>query len=380
MAGTVSVRKRGNKYQYYFEGAKVDGKRQRVVKSGFATKKEAQEAGIAALAEYNNSGVAIVDSEISAYDFAQTYIEYCSKTLKWATYESYKGVLNAHFLKELGHYKLSKINYTAAENLIINMKEIGLSHSTIRKNLNVIRNMFKYAVQREVIRVNPFENIKIPEGIENHGNPNSAYNDDQIAKFYETYKDDLLGTVLMLGYHCGLRLSESIALTWNDVDFENKTIRIDKQLILRDGSLYFTMPKYNSVRTISIDNTMVEYLSNLKKLKENNSVMKKYSTSLDRRISEGDSFAFVVSKIDSTVVSNKYVHQRLDIFKKSGYPSFRTHNLRHTHCTKLISNGLSPKYVQERLGHKNIQTTMNIYHHLTDETKNTEDSRLNDLF
>ena len=260
------------------------------------------------------------------------------------------------------------------------MKESGLSHSTIRKNLNVIRNMFKYAIQRGIVKANPFENIKIPDNIENRGNPNYAYNDDQIARFYETYKDDILGTIFMLGYHAGLRLSESLALTWNDVNFERKTLRIDKQLIKRQGSFYFSMPKYNSVRTITIDDTMVEYLKELKKQKENTTDVKRYNVNIDRRIFEGDNFSFVVSKPDTTLVSNKYIHQRLDTFKNAGYPVFRTHDLRHTHCTKLISSGLSPKYVQERLGHKNIQTTMNIYHHLTDDTKLTEDARLNDLF
>ena len=380
MAGKVGVRKRGNKWQYYFEGAKVDGKRQRIVKSGFLTKKEAQEAGIDALAQYNNCGVAILDSDISANDFAKEYIDYCSKLLKWSTYESYRCVLNAHFLKKLGHYKLCKINYNAAENLIISMKEEGLSYSTIRKNLNVIRNMYKYAIQREVVKTNPFENIKIPDNIENRGNPNYAYNDDQIARIYETYKNDILGTIFMLGYHAGLRLSESLGLTWNDVNLEKKTIRIDKQLIFKQGSYYFTMPKYNSVRTVTIDDTMVEYLKELKKQKEDMNIAKKYSVNIDRRIFEGDSFSFVVSKPDSSVVSSKYIHQRIDTFRNAGYPAFRAHDLRHTHCTKLISSGLSPKYVQERLGHKNIQTTMNIYHHLTDETKLAEDARLNDLF
>ena len=376
----VNARKRGNKWQFYFEGAKVNGKRQRIVKSGFNTKKEALAAGVEALAQYNNCGVAVLSSDISVQDFAQEFIDYCSRRLKWSTYESYKGVLNANLIKELGRYKLCDLNFNVAEELAVSMKNKGLSYSTIRKNINVIRRMYDYAIKREVVKVNPFKDVAVPENIENRGNPNFSYSDTQIATFYDTYKEDILGTVLMLGYHCGLRLSESLGLTWNDVDFENKVIRINKQLVLKEGIFYFTTPKYNSNRTISIDDTLVNYLKELKSQKENYTPQKRYKINLDKSISEGDDISFVVSKLDSTMVSNKYIHQRIDIFKHEGYPSFRTHELRHTHCTKLISSGVNPKYVQARLGHKSIQTTMNIYHHLTDEMESAEFDKLNALF
>lgn len=376
----VHARKRGSKWQFYFEGAKVDGKRQRIVKSGFETKREALIAGTEALAQYNNCGVAVLSSDISIQDFANEFLEYCFKKLKWSTYESYRGVLNANLIKELGRYKLCDINFNAAEELVITMKDKGLSYSTIRKNINVIKRMYDYAIKREVVKNNPFRDIDVPDNIENPGNPNFSYNDKQIAEFYEIYKDDLLGSVLMLGYHCGLRLSESLALTWSDIDFENKIVKINKQLVLKNGIFYFSAPKYNSFRTISIDDTLINYLKELKIQKDTFPIQKRYKVNLDKSISEGDDICFVVSKLDSTMVSNKYVHQRIDKFKHDGLPSFRTHDLRHTHCTKLISSGLNPKYVQVRLGHKNVQTTMNIYHHLTKEVENIEYTKLNALF
>lgn len=384
----VNTRKRGSKWQYYFEIAKVGDKRQRVCKSGFETKKDAIEAGVKALAEYNSCGINLINSDISITDFSKMYIEYCRDTLKYSTYVSYESAINAHINKEIGKYKIQDFSFYNAEQYAVMLKKQGLSKGTIRKNINVAKMMFDYAVKRNIKSDNPFSKLKIPE-TENVGNPNRPYTDSEINEFKALYHNDVLGTILMLGYHCGLRLSESLAVTWNDIDFENKTITINKQLICRSGIYYFTTPKYNSVRTISIDDNMISYLNDLKSSKENFPVYRKYRVNIDKSIvgvtdtindTANDTVSFVVSKLDSSIVSNKYIHNRLDVFKHQGYKVFRTHDLRHTHCTKLLMNGLDIKYVQKRMGHKSVSTTMNIYMHLTNDKIISENAKLNNLF
>lgn len=380
----VNARKRGTKWQYYFEAAKVDGKRQRICKSGFTTKKEALEAGVKALSEYNNGGVALLDDKISVYDFSEVYLEHCRSMLKYTTYISYEGTINTYLNKDYGKYKITKFNKDTAEKYLISLKDSGLSRGTIRKIINISKQMFKFAVRKNVISSNPFEDLKIPDNIENLGNPNYAYSDDVITEYYSLYKNDILGIVFMLGYHCGLRLSESLAVTWNDIDFENKTLSITKQLQYRNGIFYFTLPKYGSIRTITIDDKIIEYLKNLKTERSNYPCLKKYRLNLDKSISlaseSDDWFCFVVSKLDGSLVSNKYIHRKLDSFRYQGYKTFRTHNLRHTHCTKLIENDVDIKYVQERMGHKDVQTTMNIYNHIRDDKKIRESNKINDIF
>lgn len=82
----VTTMKRGDKWQYRFEAAKIDGKRQRISKSGFRTKKEALEAGTKALAEYNQCGQHFVASEISFSDYLDYWLNnYCLTNLKQTT-------------------------------------------------------------------------------------------------------------------------------------------------------------------------------------------------------------------------------------------------------------------------------------------------------
>lgn len=386
----VNARKRGNKWQYYFEGAKVDGKRQRFCKSGFETKKDALLAGTKALSEYNNCGKPIVHQDVSVKDFSEIYLKECYDTLKWSTYVSYKGVLDAHIIKRLGTYPIANITPDVAQAFISDMKNDGLAFSTIKKNKNVANMMFDFALKRKVIKDNPFRNIRLPKNIEVAGNPNISYTDDEIKTFATLYKGDILESVLMLGYHCGLRLSESLAVTWDDIDFDNKTLTVSKQLIHRDGVFWFTLPKYKSVRTIELDDTFLEYAKSLKDRKMMYPIVKSYKVNLDKSIefvdtqsgTQGDTHLinFVVSKIDSEIVTSKYIHNLLDKYKHDGYKVFRTHCLRHTHCTKLLMNEVNVKYVQYRLGHKNVQTTLNIYTHLTKEKAESETGRLNSLF
>lgn len=376
----VNARKRGNYWQYYFEIAKEDSKRKRIYKSGFKTKKEALEAGTLALATYHNCGETPLESEISVKDFSKKYIEHCERNLKFSTYSSYKGVLNAHLIKEYGIYQMKDVNVVAAEKLIQSMKEQGLSHSTIRKNINVVNQMFRYAVQQKIITLNPFENMKVPGDLENLGNPNTAYTDDQIKQFHETFKNDILETVLMIGYHCGLRLSEIIGLTWDNINLNNKTLTVNKQLVLRNGIFYFSAPKYNSVRTVNLDNTVTEYLFNLKSEANKYDNIKRYKIGVNNSIVPGDDLMFVCARPGGVIASNKYIHQRLDSYKNRGFKVYRPHDLRHTHCTKLLSNGVDIKYVQKRLGHRNVNTTLNIYHHLTKNVQITETEKLNNLF
>lgn len=376
----VNVRKRGTKWQYYFEIARESDKRKRVYKSGFKTKKEALEAGTLALATYHNCGETPIESEISVTDFANNYILHCERNLKYSTYSSYRGVLNAHLIKEYGIYQMKDVNMVAAEKLIYSMKEQGLSHSTIRKNINVINQMFRYAVQQKIITLNPFSDMKVPGDLASLGNPNTAYTDEQINQFLKTFKNDILEVVLMIGYHCGLRLSEIIALTWDDINFQNKSLTVNKQLVLKDSVYYFSTPKYGSSRTVFLDNSILEYLFSLKAEAEKYDNTKRYKVGINNSIIPGNEFMFVCARPGGLIASNKYIHQRLDSYKNRGCKVFRPHDLRHTHCTKLLSNGMDIKYVQKRLGHKNVHTTLNIYHHLTENVQISESEKLNDLF
>lgn len=384
----VSTRKRGTKWQYYFEGASIDGKRQRIYKSGFATKKEALEAGVKALAEYNNTGKIVFDSDISMSDFLDLWLnERCSFAVNSLTYNMYSNYINYSLKPLIGKYKLSSISYNTIQSLVKERYEHGWKISTIHKCVNIITSAINWAVKNSYLKTNPIKDIEYPVD-ETLNVKEKAYTDDQMKIFFETYKDhQLMYTILMIGYHCGLRISETLGLTWDNIDFEKKTMSINKQLqYTKDKGKRFCKPKFSSIRTIDLDDVILDYLSELKTRQElhRDYYLYHYHVKNDKIIESNtpvkNSINFVAIKEDGKEMDRRAVTVYLGRCKKKGMPVFETHDLRHTHCTKLIQNGINLKYVQKRLGHKNIEITLEIYNHLNQDGHLSEVSKLNNLF
>ena len=104
-------------WQYRFEAAKVDGKRNSISKAGFKTKKEAEIAGTKALAEYNNAGLKFEPTEISVSDYMDYWLKnYCAMNVADSTMTAYKNIVKNHIKPRIGHYKLKAIT-TLASNL-----------------------------------------------------------------------------------------------------------------------------------------------------------------------------------------------------------------------------------------------------------------------
>lgn len=375
----VNVRKRGTKYQYYFETAKINGRRKRVVKSGFKTKKEAYAAGVEALNTYNNGGVPVLDNSISVASFIDQYLEYYKNTVQYRTYRYTEGFLKHKLAESYGGYNLSSFNRNSAENFIFSFKNDNLESTTIDKYIITCRVFFDYAVKMKVVRENPFDGLRTPPGAKPK-TTRTYYTDEYVESLLDAYKGDkLLEPVIMIGYHTGLRVSEMIALTWDDIDLEKKTINVNKQILYHDRTRYFVTPKYNSYRIISIDSKLVEYLKTLKEEREDHQFM--YDVTEDNKVVYGSSFSFVINRKDGKAATDNTIHSRVNYLKTTyGFPEFKVHELRHTHCTKLIDGGVDTKYVQKRLGHKNIQVTLNTYHHLTKDRITAEDDKLDSLF
>ena len=108
--GQLRTRKRGTTWEWSFEGARINGKRNSISKGGYRTKAEALAAGTQAKAEYDNAGSHFVPSEISVFDFYELWLEkYCRTNLKIDTYLNYKKKVSLHITPILGSYYLKSL-------------------------------------------------------------------------------------------------------------------------------------------------------------------------------------------------------------------------------------------------------------------------------
>ncbi|HPY84409.1 MAG TPA: tyrosine-type recombinase/integrase [Ruminococcus flavefaciens] len=376
----LNARKRGQKWEYYFETARIGGKRKRISKGGFNTKAEAISAGAKAMNEYLNSGTVFVPSEVSVHDYLDHWIKiYCIPNLKPTTVANYKKHIRLHIAPKIGMYLLSSISSEQLQSLINEMVSQGYSKNTIISIKGILSSSFNYAVQPlHYLKTSPMVYVKIPKGSRSNYKASLYVRDviekDIIDRIFKRFpKGTSAYLPMILAYHCGLRLGEAFAVTWDNVDFDNKTITISKQLQWHDENRiwYLTPPKYNSVRTIDIDKFVIDLLSDLRKEQAaNKEFYDEFYTTIHYNEHDGinDSSGEVVDFIN--VYENggfiqPRIMQHTSTVIHEFCPAFNFHSLRHTHCTLLLEAGLPLKYVQKRLGHKNINVTMNIYNHLT---------------
>ena len=165
----------------------------------------------------------------------------------------------------------------------------------------------------------------------------------------------------------------------NDIDFEKSVLHLNHQLQFINGFWTLKQPKYNSVRDIDLNSKMLNILKDEKQKQDIN--RKKYGKYYKQlkvnekgqlNYSNGKNIRLATMRENGEFLSPRIMqHVGRVIHYEEGikYKEYDFHSLRHTHTTFLLANGADIKYVQKRLGHKNIKVTLDIYYKLTDEIR-----------
>ena len=382
---TINTRKRGNKWQYQFEAATINGKRKQITKSGFRTKKEALEAGAKALAEYNNCSLSFVPSEISFNDYLDYWLkEYAEVNFKKTTVANYAKKINLYIKPELGIYKLKSLTPAILQNFINKKFNEGFSRNTLIVLKGILSGSLNYAVEPlAFIKFSPMAAVRLPLARAVPDTPTrkkekSIVTEDEMNIILERFPfGHSCYLPLQLAYRCGLRLGEAFALTWEDIDFINKTLTINKQVQNQNKFWTITDTKYKSDRVIDLDNEMLMILDKYKTLQnKSKEFYAEYYTQLKINSlnqindSEGEDIHLINIRENGTYIQPRVMqHCSRIIHYKLGFKNFDYHSLRHTHATMLLSAGANIKAVQERLGHKKVDLTLDTYTHVTDEMR-----------
>lgn len=276
----IHVRKRGDKWYYSFECAPVDGKRKRIERVGGKTKKEALEKGIQALNEYNNSGQHFEVSTVSVADFLDYYMENYNKiNNKYNTQVGNMIVIENHLKPTFGSYRLSALSTAAIQEFINDKFIIGFAKSTIKNIITPLSQAYEYAIDLGYVRDNPCQRVKYPKDCR-QPKQRELISVDEYNTIMDMLKDHKpFDIAVMIGWYAGLRISETFGLTWNDIDFDKKTITVNKQIVKRNfgvdirkaylekgkkeerSAWYFQSPKTpTSHRTIVVSNDLIKVL------------------------------------------------------------------------------------------------------------------------
>ena len=257
------------------------------------------------------------------------------------------GYFRNHILPHFGEIKIQDINLTDCEDFAIAYKDYAKGKAMYY----YARSVMEYAKIHYNLRENPFEKASLPKFYDQENNF-KFLEPQEVSQLINHYEDNIFWRALFqVLCYVGLRRGELLALTWQDINFEAKTLTINKALgVNQDKQVYLKGPKNKaSYRTLDLDSKTILYLKELK----------------------------LSSKSDLLFPSPKGGYLRLstpneklqEALKKLDIKKITLHDLRHTHASLLFASGRSVKYVQDRLGHSRAATTMNIYVHVTKKEK-----------
>ena len=372
-----SIEKRGkNSYRLVcYNGFDLNGNSIRHTKTIHGSKKDAKIELAKFVADVQN-GMVVEGKALKFSEFTEIWKrDYGSKELAPSTYKRYIRMLETRILPYFGHFYVNKIKPTdimlfydqlSRDTQLIRKKGNNgaktikpLSSKTILEHHRLLRAMLHRAVYWQMIVSNPAERVQPPKTMK----PKRKYYDDDQSKI-------LLSNLMQLGENqikykvaiiltifTGFRLGELMGLEWDDINFNDGIVSVNRSSqYLSDKGVFTKTPKTeSSIRDVAIPEFVISLLEEYKLwYEEQKSLYGDLWTNSNRLFVQADGKPMHPSTISKWFV--KYVGQ-------IGLPVINFHGLRHTNATLLIAQNIDVAVVAARLGHAQITTTYNFYVH-----------------
>lgn len=291
-------------------------------------------------------------------------------TVKESTYIRYKNAVNNHIREELGELNINKIDTEIIRDYV-NLKRTngkknemgGLSSKTISELITIIRSSFRYAESFGIYSSCCFDQILIKK--ENREIRVLSKNEEKRLLYILNKNTDEYKLGVLICLFTGIRIGELCALKWENINLEEKTIKIvstmqrlqTKEHNSRKTHIVITDPKsYSSNRTIPLPNCLLKYLFQFKS---------SYSS-------------FLLTGNDNTFVEPRTMQNRFKKYlREANIDNANFHALRHTFATRCIESGFDAKVLSEILGHSSVNLTLDKYVHSSMEHKRSNMQKLN---
>ncbi|MGG4492441.1 tyrosine-type recombinase/integrase [Brevibacillus reuszeri] len=353
-------RKRGSFWSFTVDiGRKTDGSRNQKTKSGFRTKREAEQA-CAELITQLTKGDYLEPSKKTVQEAMEAWLNtILQSTLRISTYDNYSKAILKRIIPALGKLKLKDVQPDHIQSFYLDLVKEGLSSEYIRYLHSILKSFFKYQVRLQNITKNAVD-LAIPPRIGRK--EQKTWSIKEAVRFLDVAKEDNQSyyIVYLLALYTGLRRGEILSLRWKDCDLNQGKISVCQTLYYSNQQFHFLEPKTSrSNRLVSIPDTVVEILKSYRLEQE------KYKREVG---SAYEDYELIASNELGRPINPRSLtgHFRRTI-KKANVPKIRFHDTRHTRATILLKIGEHVKIVSERLGHSNAATTMNVYSHVTSD-------------
>lgn len=333
----------------------VTGKRKQQWVSVKGTKKEAEKR-LAELLHQLDTGTFVRPEKTTVAEYLTRWLrDYAQPNLSARGFERYRDIITRCMIPDFGSIPLAQLRPEHLQKHYGALLNSGRSPGTARYHHAVIHKALSIAVRWNLVSRNVADNVDAPK---KHHTEMQVWDEADVNKFLKAAKDSPYYALFFTALYTGMRRSELLGLAWKDADFIFGQISVTRGLHqLKDGSYVFAEPKTaGSRRTIALPPEAIGVLAKHREQQERDRAL------LGHPLTDED---LVFSTIDAKPLRPNTITRAWSMLaKKTGLKVIRLHDARHTHASLLLKWGVSPKVCQERLGHADIGTTLNIYGHV----------------
>lgn len=365
--GSISKRKDGKWQGRVNLGTDINGKRKQKYFYG-TTEKEVKKK----LKDYFIQGEKYTANNIAKMTLEEFLVDWLENilvhTLKPKSYAIKEYIIKQQIAPRIGMLQVNSLVASDIQQMINNMVKEDLSYSTIKKAYDTLNQRFKLAINQEQVNKNPTLGVVLPKQKNKKNSEIQYFSKEQCKELIEESRRIYdynnknvyrLGELVPFLIFTGLRIGEAIALEWKDIDYKNKTITVNKNVVevksKKTGK--YILEKQDSTKTdsstriIPLSNNAMECIKNLKEI-------------------NGDKKFIFASQTGQYISPSNLNRMFRGIQKALNYKvTLGLHSLRHTFATLMLNNGIDVKIVSELLGHSNVSVTYNIYIHTIQSQK-----------
>lgn len=359
--GNITPRKRKKgeiRYEITVEGERdpLTGERNRVYKTVKCSYREAKALMHQMMVDMDR-GLTIRKLPTTIAEWLDTWLELYLPNVEETTKIGYKTKVKCYIKPAIGKILVQSLRAEHVQKMVNDMIDRGLSAKNIRDTYNNINAAMKKAVRLRMIPFNPCEGVVLPK-IKRY--KAKVYDTKMIKNLLDVAQGTDMYLPILLCVTAGLRRGELLALRWENIDFENNLLKVRSNMVRGEKDYIIKAPKSEAgIRDITLGEEVMAVLRREKT---------QYAKDMFSYGAGFQNLGFVIRQGDGSPLRPDSMSRKWRRFiDYNKLPSIRFHDLRHSNATVLIQAGVNPRVVQQRLGHSDVNITLNTYTHVLPE-------------